>query len=372
MSFAFEMIDLLVSSVTPVLDSGTGLRTYGVVAALARRRRVHVAYVVFDAAAPAREYDALSSVAIRPLRASRGPRRAAAYLRARARGVPAALARGVSPELVHAASTASPDARLIADGPVVAAALLPLAQSRNVVYLAHNLESGFRTDWGRGDLRRFERRVLRCFSECWMPTRADVRGALALGGPRVNAVHVPNVVDVAKIRPARPAGTGRLVFVGDFTYEPNREGLEYLVENVLPRLWARRPAARLDVVGRGPVELPGDTRIAVRGFVEDLEAVYGSADAVVVPLLHGGGSPLKFIEGLAYGLPVVATEHAARLLEDGVPGRDFLAAATPEAFAAALDLTLGDAGRAAALGAAGRELATRCYSIDALATILAA
>ena len=367
-----HMIDLLVSSFTPILKSGTGLRTYGVVAALARRDLVEVSYAVFGGATHAPEYERLASVRMHPIHASRGARRALAYLQARRRGVPGSFARGVAPEFVRAARGAHADVRIIADGPVVAAALLPLAQVRDVVYLAHNLESGFRTDWGGGDLAAFEREVLQTFSESWMPTRLDVEGARALAGDRVRAVHVPNAVDVGAIEPVTPAGEERLLFVGDFTYEPNREGLRYLTQAVLPLVWARRPNVRLLVVGRGLSEPPTDSRIEMLGFIDELRAAYARADVAVVPLLHGGGSPLKFIEGLAYGLPVVTTAHAARLLEDGVPGEHFLAADDPAAFAEALELVLADTARATTVGAAGRALAARYYSVDALATILAA
>ena len=58
---------------------------------------------------------------------------------------------------------------------VVAGALLPLTRRREVVYLAHNVESAFR---GQGPgLARFERAVLRACSESWMATRVDQRGA---------------------------------------------------------------------------------------------------------------------------------------------------------------------------------------------------
>ena len=50
------MSDLLVTAITPTLGSGTGLRTYGVVAALARHGPVEVAYVVWGAPEPAPEY----------------------------------------------------------------------------------------------------------------------------------------------------------------------------------------------------------------------------------------------------------------------------------------------------------------------------
>ena len=365
------MSDLFITAFTPSIGTGRGVRTFGVIAALARHDSVEVAYVRFGSDRAAAAYEALPNVTLSPLHASRGVRRGLSYLRARYRRVPSALARGASAELTWKAGSAATDVRVIADGPVVAGALLGLARRREVVYLAHNLESGFRTDSGAGDLAAFERDVLSTFSESWMATRADVSGAVQLGGDHVHARYVPNVVDVARIVPVTPSGEGRLLLVADFTYEPNREGLRFLADEVLPRVWAQRPDVRLLAVGRGLTEPPADARIDAAGFVDDLHAAYAGCDAVLVPLLHGGGSPLKFIEGLAYGLPTIATTHAARLLEDGVAGEHFLAADGPAEFAEAIEVALSDASRAAAVGAAGRQLAERSYSVDALAALLA-
>jgi len=213
--------------------------------------------------------------------------------------------------------------------------------------------------------------VLRTFAESWMATRADQQGAVELVGDTVHTRYVPNVVDVRRIVPVEPAGEGAVLFVGDFTYPPNREALHFLSEQVLPIAWERRAELRLLVVGRGLGDPPGDPRVQVLGFVEDLRSVYARADAVVVPLLHGGGSPLKFIEALAHGLPVIATAHSSRLLEDGRTGEDFLVAADAREFATALERVLADSDLAARLGAAGRRLAARSYSIESLASLLA-
>jgi glycosyltransferase involved in cell wall biosynthesis len=360
--------DLVVTSLTPTLASGTGLRTYGVIATLARRRAVEVAYIVHDGDTPAPEYGSLETVHMLPLSASRGLRRGLEYARARRRGVPNYLARGFSPELARAADRATSETRVIADGPVAAGALLPLARRREVVYLAHNLESGFR-ELGPA-LARFERDVLRTFSESWMATRADQRGATELAGQKVRTLYVPNVVDVQPIATVEPPGGEVLLFVADFTYAPNREGLRFLADEVLPIVWQSRPGVRLLVAGRGGVAPPSEERIELLGFVEDLRSVYKRADAAVVPLLHGGGSPLKFVEALAYGVPVITTRHAGGLLEDGTPNEHFLVAADAAGFAHAVSLVFEDRLRARRLGAAGRMLAERSYSIDALARLL--
>lgn len=360
------MTDILVTSMTPRLGSGVALRTYGVTAALARLGPVEIRYVAFGASAPSPEYGRLPGVTLTALHASRGVARGVAFARARAKGVPRNLARGVSAELAGAASDVPPEVRIIADGPVPAAALMPIARRRSVTYLAHNLESsGFRGPDPCGTLRRFERQTLETFAESWMATRADELGARAVA-PGAHTRYVPNVVDVERIDPVPAASTARLLLVADFSYRPNREAVAFLADSVMPAIWTRDPQVRLRLVGRGLEDPPGDPRIEVAGFVPKLRDAYTDVAVVLVPLLRGSGSPLKFVEGLAYGLPVVATTHAAGLLEDGAPGRDFVVAGDAETFAGAVLDRLRDPHGSAEIGAAGRELARRCYSVESL------
>ena len=70
---------MLVTPMTPVLGSGAGLRTYGVVAALARHGAVEVAYATFGAPQPDAAYERLAGVTLRALVPSRGAGRALAY-----------------------------------------------------------------------------------------------------------------------------------------------------------------------------------------------------------------------------------------------------------------------------------------------------
>lgn len=54
-------------------------------------------------------------------------------------------------------------------------------------------------------------------------------------------------------------------------------------------------------------ESPSRAAIPVRGFVPDLQDVYGHAALVVAPLRYGAGVKGKVCEALAMGLPVVTT-----------------------------------------------------------------
>ncbi|HEV7937913.1 MAG TPA: glycosyltransferase [Solirubrobacteraceae bacterium] len=398
--------DLLVTTHTPVLRSGRDVRTYGIARALAMNGPVTLLYVRFGAKQPDQAFSSIPGVELQEVIASRGGRRAIAYVKARLSGVPRGLARGVSPELALAAAelASSPGyRRVIADGPTAAAALASLARKRPVIYNAHNLESAFRHELPDDDdslrgLRSFERRLLQASSESWMVSEADMRGAGILC-PEASLRLAPNVVDVSAIRPvfaeprsglgsdteppaarglvpgpAEPARTSTTepvaIFVANFAYTPNRSALEFLLGQVLPRVWEQLPEARLLLAGAG-LECPPseDPRVRALGFVEDLAGAYAQARCAVVPLLQGGGSPLKLVEALAYGLPVVATPRAIAGLDvqDGV---DCLVAEGREAFGDMLAQVLRDG--APEIAHAGRRLAEERYSVEALAELLRA
>ncbi|HEY1451357.1 MAG TPA: glycosyltransferase [Solirubrobacteraceae bacterium] len=372
------MKDLLVTTHTPVLRSGQMVRTYGVARAMAAQRELTLLYTPFEGAEPDLAFRSIDGLELRAAAPSRGLRRGAAYAAARLRGVPDGFARGISPELARQAARLASEAdcaRVVADGPIAAAALQGLARHRPVIYNAHNLESSFRSELsseGRAAgnaLRAFERSLLDSAAESWMVSEADLHAARELA-PTARLRYAPNVVDVTAITPVVPSAAAQLaIFVANFAYEPNRTGLDFLLEGVLPRVWGELPEARLLLVGKGLDEdVVEDPRVEQAGFVPDLAEVYGRASCAVVPLLQGGGTPLKFVEALAYGLPIVATARAAAGLavSDGV---NCLLADDAESFAAALVRVLRDG--APSIGSGGRRLAAERYSIEALSQLLA-
>jgi glycosyltransferase involved in cell wall biosynthesis len=373
------MADLIVTPWTPGLGGGQRMRTYGIVRALAAHGPVDVLYPALDETPPSREYQAISNVAFHPVAPKRGPGRALAFATAVARGVPPGFARGMSWEVLAAVeelADAPQRGRVIADGPISSALTERLARRRPVIYNAHNLESAFRREAAaHGDpisgwmLTHFERRVLRHVAEAWMVSRKDMQGSLELA-PDTPVKIVPNVVDVAAISPVlQPPDEKRALLVADFRWPPNSEGAAFLQQQVFPLVWRRLPEARLMLVGKGlPEDFARDERVEVRGFVDDLATAYGAADCALVPLLTGGGSPLKFVEALAYGLPVVATRHAAAGL-DITAGEHYLEASTPDQMADALVDVLSHG--APQVGTRGRALAESRYSIEALTRILA-
>jgi glycosyltransferase involved in cell wall biosynthesis len=370
------MRTVIATSFTPTLDSGRARRTYGVVSALSRHGEIDLVYGRFGADRPDRRFEELPNIAFHAVDRPSLPARLPSYLRARLGGIPDDFARGIwggIPAAVEelVAERGDEPLRIVAEGPVVAAALLPLAGRRPACYCAHNLESAFRhrldeSGMSQQSLERFERLLLERYAESWMVSEADIAGSAALA-PGAGLRLVPNVVDVRATEPVTPrSGQRSIAFVADLGYEPNRDGLAFLLEEAMPELWRRAADVELVIAGKGSSDIdPPDPRIKPQGFVDDLRDVYDAAGAVMVPLREGGGSPLKFVEALAFGLPVVATPLAAAGLEIAAGTDYFEAAAEGAPFAEAIVRAL-DPAAGNPVAAAGREVAERRYSIEAL------
>ncbi len=182
-----------------------------------------------------------------------------------------------------------------------------------------------------------------------------------------NGTRVPDAVDRAPER--------RALFVGDLGYEPNRQGLEWLLRDVWPLVRTRVPDARLDLVGAHAFaaleRANGTNGIVLHGFVPDLEPMYRTAAVSLVPLHAGGGTRLKILESLARAVPVVSTRIGAFGLPFGAEhGVDLADAAAPFAERCAAWLTAPDADGSRAL--AGRAIVAREYDWRAIRARVAA
>lgn len=187
--------------------------------------------------------------------------------------------------------------------------LAPRVRGR-FVHVAHNRERDLYAAGGgivrRREARRIdatERMLAAGALEVWTLTVAD-RDAFGAIGARARALAfgVPPAP-----RPDVERVPGRVVLLGTWTWGPNRAGLEWFEQVVVPRL---PDDLEVVVAGRGS-EL---------GLVPDAAAFLASAGAIALPTVEGAGLPIKTLDAIASGAPVVATPPAMRGIEDPPPG----------------------------------------------------
>jgi glycosyltransferase involved in cell wall biosynthesis len=183
-------------------------------------------------------------------------------------------------------------------------------------------------------------------------------------------VHVvPNGVDPARFGATPPAAPGRPFTVGFLGTLKPWHGLDTLVD-AFAVLHARRPGARLRLIGDGPQAAAVRARLAVDGVAgaatltgavapAAVPAELAAVDVGVAPypdLRPFYFSPLKLVEYAAAGLPAVCSRVGALedVVTDGVTGL-LCPPGEPLALAAALERLADDPGLRARLGAAARE-----------------
>jgi glycosyltransferase involved in cell wall biosynthesis len=128
-----------------------------------------------------------------------------------------------------------------------------------------------------------------------------------------------------------------MLFLGSFRHLPNLEALDWLVKEVLPRVCASRPAARLMVVGSEPppkyLLLDGaHSAVELLGFVEDVREPLSRYALFLCPILSGSGVRVKLLEAFASGIPVISTRLGAEGLASA-DGEICALADDPQAFA---------------------------------------
>lgn len=162
-----------------------------------------------------------------------------------------------------------------------------------------------------------------------------------------------------------PPNPQQLIMTGDLGYRPNVDAAQYFARQILPLIQARRPEARLRLVGRDPLpavlalaRLPG---VEVQGYVPDLAAAIRQAAVYILPMRLGSGIRSKLFDVFPLGKPIVSTTVGAEGLEL-VHNQNCLIADTAEEFARACLYVLEHEAEQRRLGAQAQRLALEVYS----------
>ena len=164
-----------------------------------------------------------------------------------------------------------------------------------------------------------------------------------------------------------------MLFVGSLSYQPNRDAVTRIIDDILPRVRQTHPDTRLIVAGSHPADLrakiAGVAGAELQGDFLRAALVFSQATAFVAPLHHQSGLSMKTLSALASGTPVIATPAILASLgaEENVHA---LVASQPEEFAKQLRRLWDDHSLRNNFARAGREFVASRFTRVGLSNTL--
>lgn len=235
---------------------------------------------------------------------------------------------GVQASIDRLLTTRSFDVVAAEDNPM---AVLSFPRTLPTVLTEHEAVRAPATEWHSPRLSERPLAALRARDwrrwDSFLPSvwrRFDLVQVFSDGDARAVAERAPDLADRVRVNPygivlppaadpdAEVAGT--ILFSGTFSHLPNRDAARWLADEIMPRIVATAPQARLRIVGSSPprevLDLAGPA-VEVIADPPSVEPHLAAASVVIAPVRSGGGMRMKVLEPMAMGKAIVTTSLGA-------------------------------------------------------------
>ncbi|GGI49939.1 polysaccharide biosynthesis protein [Mucilaginibacter galii] len=171
---------------------------------------------------------------------------------------------------------------------------------------------------------------------------------------------LPVGLDLTRYQPDyRKTEFPSLFFLGAMDWMPNREGIEWFLENFSKEITDGDLRARFYVAGNDIPERFDDYevvgKIFIHGEVDDALEFVNTKAIMIVPLLSGGGMRVKIVEGMAMQKCIISTSLGAEGI-NYIQGENILIANTPQEFYRAIKRCITDENYCKRIGLNARKL----------------
>jgi len=166
-------------------------------------------------------------------------------------------------------------------------------------------------------LARYESKMFEVFDALTIITDADRK---LLKSPRKEEVHIiPNGVAESYFTYTQPKEKPYdILFSGAMSYAPNIDAAEYLIKEIMPLVWEKKPNVKIAIAGGGaPISLQKEAneRIIMPGWVDDMKEYYSQTKIFIAPMRIGTGLQNKLLEAMAMNVACITSPLANQALK---------------------------------------------------------
>lgn len=252
----------------------------------------------------------------------------------------------------------------------------------SLIYRAHNIENQVwnRLSQQKSDpfkrsylkmhakrIKNYELAQLNNFDAIVVFTEQD-KSTLLEYGTKIPIEILPVGINLDRYRPdLSKTEFPSLFFLGSLDWLPNREGIEWFLENFHKDLTEGDLPVKFYVAGNDIPERFDDYevlgKIFIQGEVDDALEFVNSKSIMIVPLLSSGGMRVKIVEGMAMQKCIISTSLGA----EGISfenGENILIANNREEFYEAIKLCISDEEFCQRVGRNARRLIEKKHDIN--------
>ena len=156
-------------------------------------------------------------------------------------------------------------------------------------------------------MEKYEDKINEIFDASTIISHND-KDLMKLQNPQKLSI-VPNGVDFEFYQKKEMEKRFSVVFIGNMGYAPNIDASKFLVEEIMPFVWAKLPNANVALAGASPansVKNLASEKVLITGWVDDIREYYLSSEVFVAPLRMGSGMQNKLLEAIALQVPCLA------------------------------------------------------------------
>jgi glycosyltransferase involved in cell wall biosynthesis len=164
-----------------------------------------------------------------------------------------------------------------------------------------------------------------------------------------------------------------LFFLGSLDWLPNREGIEWFIENFNKDLTDGELRVKFYVAGNEIPERFDDYdvmgKIFIQGEVDDALEFMNSKSIMIVPLMSGGGMRVKIVEGMAMKKCIISTPLGAEGI-NYTNGENIIIANNYDEFYEAIRICIADEEFCKNIGINARKLMEEQHNLDKVTSML--
>ena len=223
-------------------------------------------------------------------------------------------------------------------------------------------------------IKYYELEMLNKFDGIVAFTGQDRNSMLSFGN-KIPLIVLPIGIDPALYKPDySKTDFPSMFFLGSLDWLPNREGIEWFIDNFYKDLTDGDLKAKFYVAGHNiperfdDYEVPG--KVYIHGEVDDALEFVNSKAIMIVPLLSGGGMRVKIVEGMAMEKCIISTTLGA----EGISiqnGHNIIIANNLDEFYNAMRKCITDEQYCREIGQNARRLIEEQYNVNTITAGLA-